>query len=79
MRNNQQIGLKILNSNSGNVIPNSQLCVYIYLICIGYFHRGIVNTGNVCFRSAVLQSLLALPPLLKYGVPHITSHDIHME
>lgn len=28
-------------------------------------HRGLVNTGNSCFRSAVLQALLACEPFVK--------------
>lgn len=28
-------------------------------------HRGLVNTGNSCFRSAVLQALLACEPFMK--------------
>ena len=27
-------------------------------------HRGLVNTGNSCFRSAVLQALLACEPFV---------------
>ncbi|CAM9784883.1 unnamed protein product, partial [Laminaria digitata] len=27
-------------------------------------HRGLVNTGNSCFRSVVLQALLACEPFV---------------
>eukprot|EP00638_Chattonella_subsalsa_P001763 CAMPEP_0117763680 /NCGR_PEP_ID=MMETSP0947-20121206/18836_1 /TAXON_ID=44440 /ORGANISM="Chattonella subsalsa, Strain CCMP2191" /LENGTH=512 /DNA_ID=CAMNT_0005585541 /DNA_START=92 /DNA_END=1627 /DNA_ORIENTATION=- len=31
----------------------------------GRMHRGIVNTGNSCFRSVILQSLLACKPFMR--------------
>ena len=37
-------------------------------LSLAHYCRGFVNTGNACYRNAIIQSLLTLPPLLRFVI-----------